>query len=86
MGLGGSLVLHRCVSPDHRFDGTGFLTVHEGAWAWCPDSRAAQMHQWTPLANPVTFAQLRFLAAGTVSESIGREARPPAQAGRSPRV
>lgn len=47
-----ALIEQVCVSPAHVAlgrsvpDGLGVLTIHEGAWAYCPSARPGEAHEW----------------------------------------
>lgn len=49
-----SLIRFVCVDAEHvrigrgRPDGTGHLTVHKGAWAYCSAAMPHSEHDWAP--------------------------------------
>lgn len=42
------LIAHECVAPDHHptLDHPDKLTIHRGAWAFCPFDAGARGHEW----------------------------------------
>jgi hypothetical protein len=58
-------VAYECQAPAHRSvegGGPDKLTVHEGAWAFCPYDSKAEGHEWKPTGG-LTLTMLRNAAA-----------------------
>jgi hypothetical protein len=61
-----SIVHWECQSPEHRAlhsrRGTGGLTIHDGAWAYCDGAGADDAHRWSATGGVPLESLVRWTA------------------------
>jgi len=64
-------VAYECTAPAHQRGEAGpdKLTVHEGAWAFCPYGARSEGHEWKATGG-VPLAMLRLAAAARQKEQV----------------